>query len=582
MVFRAHVVNDTEELVRCAPGTRSDSTAHLQTDLELVCEPHAELGFLFAVPRFGRSGRSAFVRVSGTTFACGFSAPIEEEMLRTAAISLGAAVLIVAVVAGVVLYERRRRSAAAPQPDDSAPPERAYVEPLVGEVVDEESRPPAVTHPPAVAETTRGIEARGFAAVLDEQRVVMGAIECVERHALSSDFVARVINETHEPVLCTLSARTRAGVVPVAPGSFRIHPHSAAAVTVPATLRLPWRLRTLHLNMESASLRASAQADVPVPLGVRIATAALAVLIAAAVAIGVYRAERPAISGFAVPAQVLAGNTATASYALSGNGTGRYAVLFDGTRIAGGTVAAGNGSFTFPTARRSGTYLVTLSMSGTFGTVRQSATVSAVTRIAPVAASIDELAVDPGVAASGVPLAVRYTTNADGGTISLVDVSGVVLEREPFARSGVTSLRAPIVNSPTQYQVALDVTRDGASAHASVGLLVLPQALATPQPALAAPAGMMTSAQLLRVVPAHVVSGRGLTLVLLAHPQRLSLALQDARGGIVESQSAAPAQTSVRFLAPRVTSDTQFFVVARFTTGSADQVVLDPLTVYAR
>lgn len=584
-MVRVHVVNDTEETVQCAPGTRYDSTALLQTGLELVCEPHAELGFLFAVPRFGRSGRSAFVRVSGTTFACGFATAVDDESVRVAAISLGAAALIIAVVAGVVLYERRRRSAPKPparrEPD--ATPQSSFVEPVVGEIVDEvEQEEAPVARPPAVPETVRGIEARGFAAVLDEQRVVMGAIECTRQHALSSDFIAKVVNQTSEPVLCTLSARTRAGVVPISPGSFRIHPQSAAAVTVPAPLRFPWRFRTLHLNMESASLRASAQADVPVPIGVRVAVAVFAALLAAGIALFVYRAARPAISGFAVPTQVLAGNAATASYALSGEGSGRYVVLLDGARIASGTVASGSGSFTFPTSHRPGRYLVSLSMNGPFGSVQQTATMQSVTHLVPLLASIDELSVDPGVAASGASVTVRYAADADGGTVSLVDVSGIALEREAFARSGLTTLHAPNVSAPTQYQVALDFTRGASSAHASVGLLVLPQALATPQPSLSAPTGMMTAGQLLRIEPSRVVSGRGFTLIVLAHPQRLSLALQDARGTVLASQSTVPAQNAVRFLAPRVTRDTPFFVVARFTTGSADQVVLDPFTVYAR
>lgn len=575
IVFRAHVVNDTEEIVRCAPGVLHDSNALLQTALDLVCDPHAELGFLFAVPRFGRSGRSAFVRVGGTTFACGFTTPIEQETLHVAALSLGAAALLVAVVAGVVIYERRRRA----RPSPIAP------EPVIGEVVDEveetEEEAPAVAYPAAVSETMHGIEARGFAAVLDERRLVMGAIECTQRHLLSSDFIAKVVNQTEEPVLCTLSARTRAGVIPVAPGSFRIHPQSAAAVTVPAPILFPWRLRTLHLNMESASLRASAQADVPVPLGVRIAIAALAAFVAAALALAVYRAARPAITGFALPSQVIAGNTATASYALSGDGTGRYAVLSNGARIAGGTVAAGSGSFTFPTSHRPGTYLVTLSMSGPLGDVRQSVAMRSATHLAPALAAIDALAVDPGVAAAGAPVSVRYTADADAGTVSLVGVAGIPLEREPFARGGATTLHAPAVDTPTQYQVALDVTRGTSAAHASVGLLVLPQALATPQPVVAAPAGMMTPAQLLRL-PARVVSGRGFTLTLLAHPQRLSIALADARGTALETQSVGGTAGSVRFLAPSVARDSQYFIVARFTTGTADQVLLDPFTIYTR
>lgn len=568
IVLRAHVVNDTEELVRCAPGSKRDSHALLQTELDLFCEPHAELGFLFAVPRFGRSGRSAFVRVSGTTFACGFDEPIEDDALHAAAISLGAAALLLAVVAGVVLYERRRRRA----PDRTRPqPEKS--EAVTGELVDEASAVIAT-----IPEATRGIEARGFAAVLDKQRIVMGALEATQQHVLSSEFVAKVVNQTAEPVLCTLTGRTRQGIVPVMPGAFRIHPQSAAVVAVVVPLRLPWRLRTLHLNMESSALRASAQADVPVPLIVKIAFATAAAACILAAAFFGYRALRPDILSFAVPPRVLAGSAATASYQLGGVGSGRYEILFDGSRIAVGSAPAGSGSIIVATSRRPGTYLVSLRMSGPLGSTQQTLAVTAVTALAP---SIGELTVDPGVAAAGAPITIRYAASADSGSVVLVDVAGIALERAPYSARGITMMRAPLVDTPTQYQVALDATRSGSTAHASVGLLVLPQALATAAPLPVAPAGMMTASQLLRL-PAHVVSAHGFTVALLAHPANLSLALQGRNGSIVASESVAAGATSVRLPAPRVAKDERFFLVAHLRIGTSEHVLLDPLTVYAR
>jgi hypothetical protein len=571
IVLRAHVVNDTEELVRCAPGSKRDSHALLQTELDLFCEPHAELGFLFAVPRFGRSGRSAFVRVSGTTFACGFDEPIDDDALRAAAISLGAAALLLAVVAGVVLYERRRRRA-----PDRARPQPEKNEAVSGELVDEA---PAVVA--TIPEAMRGIEARGFAAVLDEQRIVMGALEATQQHALSSEFVAKVVNQTAEPVLCTLTGRTRKGIVPVPPGAFRIHPQSAAAVAVVVPLRLPWRLRTLHLNMESSALRASAQASVPVPLAVKIAITTAAAACMLAVAVFGYRAMRPDIRGFAVPSRVLAGSAATVSYQLSGVGSGRYEILFAGSRIAVGSVPAGSGTIIFATSRRAGTYLVSLRMSGPLGSTQQTLAVAAVTHLTALAPSIGELTVDPGVAAAGAPITIRYAASADNGSVALVDAGGIALERAPYSVHGVTMMRAPTVDTPTQYQVALDATRSGSTAHASVGLLVLPQALATAAPLPAAPAGMMTATQLLQL-PAHVVSAHGFTVALLAHPADLSLALQGPNGSLIASESVAAGATSVRLPAPRVTKDERFYLVAHLRIGTAEQVLLDPLTIYAR
>ncbi len=552
----------------------------MQTDRELLCEPHAEIGFLFDAPRFGGGGRAAYVRVGGTTFACGFELPIEDERLQAAAISLGIAVVLVAVIGGVVLYERRKRR---PARESSEPRREQRPEPVVGEVLEpEQPLAPVDPLPHAAAIAHAGLEARGFAAVLDEQRVVMGTLECVQQRPLSSDFLARVVNRTQEPLICTVSGRTRRGVVPVASGSFIIHPQSAAAVAVAAPLHFPWRLRTLQLQMESAQVRASAQADVPVPPAVRIAgiAAAIAVLLGAFTV--AFLLARPRVGALAVPTRITAGSQVTASYAVGGTGRATYEVRFGASTITSGTVPAGNGSFSFLTSPHPGVYHVTLRMAGALGSARRSATVDALVRIVPGVASISGLAIDPAVAAAGAPVRVRYAAKADSGSVTLAGVAGIALQQAPYSPSGVSQLTAPAVDTPTQYQVQLDVIRADSHARATVGLVVVPKALATPPSAPSVPPGMLSAAQLLRIVPRRVVSAHGFTLLLLAHPQNFWITLQDARGTAVATESVSQGATSLRLRAPFIARDERFLIVARFTRGTEDQVILDPLTIYAR
>jgi hypothetical protein len=569
IVLRAHVVNDTEEPVRCAPGAKRDSIAVLQTDLDLICDPHAELGFLFAIPRFGRT-RSAFVRVSGTTFACGFEGEIAEEQTRTVALSIGVAAVLIGVLIGVVLYERHRR--APPKRPAAEPPLRA--EPVVGEIVEPASLPAVLPEP------VRGLQSRGFAAVLDEQRAVMGALECAQRRFASSEFVAKVVNQAAEPLLCSMSGRTRRGTAFVTPSSFWVHPQSAAAVPVEAPLRFPWRLRSLTLQMETSSLRASAQADVPVPPLLRIASIVTALAALSGIGMLAFVITRPTIQAFALPSQVLAGKPATASYALSGLGTGRYNVSFAGKTIASGTVPAGNGSFTFTTSPSPGSYRVTLDLAGPLGRAQESLAVASVSHLAPMTAAVDALEVEPGVAAAGAPVNVRYVAHADAGSVALVDAAQIPLQRVPYRTQGLSVLIAPPVEMPTQYQIVLDVTRGTSSARASVGLLVIPKDLATPGAGIA-PSGVLTASELLRVAPAHVLSAHPFVVKLLSHPENLHLTLQDDRGNAVAAQSVAVNAAGAEFRAPYVASDRRFVMVASFTRGTADQVILVPITVYA-
>jgi hypothetical protein len=332
--------------------------------------------------------------------------------------------------------------------------------------------------------------------------------------------------------------------------------------------------------MENSSVSASAQADVPVTPLERIAGALTVATIMFFVAFGLVEVGRPRITALAVPSQVTAGNSVTASYALSGMGRARYQVTSGNVTIASGTVPAGSGSFTFPTGRRARRYRVMLRMSGPLGSVQQIAVIPALAHLVPPVASIATLSVSPGVAAAGALLRVRYAAQADGGTVSLLDITGIVLQSVPYSARGSASLRAPPVEAPTQYQVALDVARADSHARATVALLVLPKPLATPPSQATPPVPMLTAAQLMRIVPSYVVSSHPFSVQILARPTNLWLTLQNDRGVTVATQPVSSGNSVALFQAPQVARDSRFVLIARFTLGNEDQVLLDPITIH--
>jgi hypothetical protein len=580
--LRAHVVNDTEEPVICAPGSKRDSLAFLEPGCELQCEPHAEAGFVFSVPRY--STRSAFVRVSGKTFACGFEKPLADERKATAIAVVAVAAVVAGIAVGIVLYERKRRRKPSVTPSTSPGTEPSY-EPAPSPQAAEATR---VVHPPKLvepvveepAQAAQGLQARGFAAVLDHENAVMAALECERQNFASSDFIARIVNHTPEPLHCAISARTRRGSVSMLPGAFSIHPESTAEVNVTAPVRFP-RLRTLYLRMQNSSVSASAQAEVPVAPLLRIMTVVATVIVAVAIAAAIFLLARPRVVGLALPSNVLAGAPVTGSYSVAGIGSANYRVTFRRRVIARGALSSRSGSFTFPTAPRPGRYLVTLEISGPFGTAGQSLAFSSTTHPVAATASIASLGVDPGVAAAGASVRVRYAAQADSGTISLIDISGITLQSVPYRVNGVSTLSAPPVDTPTQYQVALDVTRGQSHAHASVGLLVLPKPLPAPPVTPTAASGMLKVLQLMRITPGYVVSARPFVVHLLAHPGNLRLTLQNESGIAVFAETVPPNASTVQMRAPYVTADQPFELVASFTRGSLDQVLLDQIEVHA-
>ncbi len=421
-------------------------------------------------------------------------------------------------------------------------------------------------------------EARRFVAIVADERTVMAALKCERRGFMASDFVAKVVNGSDDEIACSVTGRTHYGSVSLEPGHFWIKPQSVMQIAIRAPLRLPHRLRTVALHLENASLRATAEADVPPPPAIRLATA-LAVggslLLAAFIS---WRSMLPSIVAYALPTQIAAGDRIDASYAYGGIGTAEYDVTSNGTQIAGGVLAARNGSFSFPTSKAAAAYHVTLAVVGPVGTVRRPLVARSISLSHAGPLSKAAVQPDPSVVRSGERITVRYVADARSGSVTLFDTSGISLQRAPYSSNGVTMLTAPSVDVPTQYRVELLAQSGAKSARASAGLLVLPKDGAQAPPSIS---GVLTAAQVLRVPP-YVVSAATFGVRLLAHPQNLRLTFEDDTGTPLATQTVAPAESIAYFTAPNLSRDRSYVVVASFSRGDAEQALLARVLVRVR
>lgn len=421
-------------------------------------------------------------------------------------------------------------------------------------------------------------EARRFVAIVSGDRTVMAALKCERRGFMSSDFVAKVVNGSDDEIACSVTGWTHHGSVSLEPGYFWIKPQSVVQIPIRAPLRLPHRLRTIALHLESTSLRATAEADVPPPPAIRLASAlALAgsLLLAGLIS---WRSMLPSISAYTLPTEVAAGDRIDASYAYGGVGTAEYNVTSDGTQIAGGVLPARSGSFSFPTRRDAAAYHVTLAVVGPFGTVRRQLVARAVSISDSGAISIAALQPDPSVVRSGERVTVRYVADARSGSVTLFDTSGIALQRAPYSSNGETTLIAPSVDVPTQYRVELLAQSGARSARASAGLLVLPKDDAQAPPSIS---GVLTAGQVFRVAE-RVVSATTFGVRLLAHPRNLRLTFEDDAGTPVATQSVAPGESIAYFTAPNVSHDRSYVVVASFSRGDVEQALLAHVLVRVR
>jgi hypothetical protein len=436
-------------------------------------------------------------------------------------------------------------------------------------------RAPLATHP--IATTPTPDEARRFVAIVSAERTVMAALKCERRRFFSADFIAKVVNDSDEELSCSVTGWTHRGSITLEPSAFWIKAQSVAQIPIRAPLRLPYRLRSIALHMQNATLRATAEADVPVPPVLRLAGLLASAASAALVAFMAWRAATPSIQAYTLPSQVAAGDRVTASYAYSGIGTAEYQVTQDGNQIAGDVLSRHQGTFSFPTSRNGALYHVAFSVVGPLATVRRDRLARAISFSPQTGLAISALQPDPSVVRSGQKISVRYVSDATGGTVTLFDASGIALARAAYDSGGVTTLAAPSVDVPTQYRVQLDVTRGTATARASAGLLVMPNDDASPPP----PPGMMTAAQLFHMKP-RVAAAAMFGVRLLQHPQNLRLTLESGSGVPIQTQRVGPAQDVAYFEAPNVSHDTDYLVEASFTTGNADQVLIQHVLVRVR
>ncbi len=434
---------------------------------------------------------------------------------------------------------------------------------------------PEVVRLPAARIYATPDEARRFAAVLVKGRTVMAALKCERQGFASSEFVAKVMNDSDEELSCIVNGWTSRGALPLEPRSFWIKPHSLAQVMIRAPLRLPVPLKTVSLQMHNSLMRASAEADVPTPPILRLAST---LCIIAALVLGglIFRQTTlPRVIAYTLPSKVAAGDPVTAEYAVSGVGATEYEVTSDGAQVAGGILQNSSGSFTFPTSKEAAIYHVTLSVIGPLGRAHRDLATTAMALSQSAALSIAALQPDPGVVRSGESIDVRYISDAQSGNVTLYDASGIALQHVSYSPAGLSVLKAPAVDMPAQYRVELQVTSGSATATASAGLLVLPSDDAMPN----APTGTLTAGQLLSVQD-DITSASTFAVRLLTHPQNLRLILEDERGTPLETQTISAQQSLTYFTAPNVAHEASYVIDAAFSDGSVQQDVLQQVLIH--
>ncbi len=471
-----------------------------------------------------------------------------------------------------------------PEDVDERPIDEGRVE--TARSTDGKLEPPAIRDKSAAAVASLSSSSsisRQFAAINVGDAAVVGSIECVDRRPLNLLFVAKVLNQVDEPLMCSVVGEARDGEPILFPDYFWVQPQSAAAVEINTSVQYPWKLDRLVLRMQNTGLSCTAETIVPVPLAVRaMHVVAMALLMVLFGAITYAWLTRPHIQAFAAPQSVVAGSVARVSYETQGRGTTAYLVSNDSGTVQRGQLPMGRHEISFRTSNRPQLYRVLLTVDGFAGgtSVEQDVRALALQRAPLARTSIDVLEVDPPIANAGVPFEVRYVLSdagaAKSGTVSVFDSVGFPVVSGPINASGVTSLLAPNVAEPTTFRVALDVSQNGLHSQAATGLLVMPKAN-NGQNAVAEQ--NFSPDQLLQISPQSPRSQQTLTVRPLRYPNAMSITLQNDRGEPIGSQNINSGNGVARFLLPVVDRERKMTVIASYVLNGAQHVAIKSIVV---
>ena len=400
----------------------------------------------------------------------------------------------------------------------------------------------------------------------------------------SSTVDVDVVNESPSPLVCDIRGRMVSGEKQLQPGYVWIDPNTTGTLHVRVGLRIP-QIHTVIVRMRDSTREYVAQASLDPPLALRALPliAACALLVIAGLL--VTNLTRPRIQALSAPIHVIAGDRVDVAYAASGLGRAQYAVQRDGKPFASGSLPRDSGAVSFTTERLPAAYTFTITIAGAAGSATAQRSITAQPApSAPIVASIHSLDAQPSVAISGAPIDIRYSANAQDGTVRLLDEKGTPWDAAPYDIHGATLIRAPHVDTPSHFTIRLEVRNGASLAAASTGIVVLPSPSPSAPPS-ASPLSPATpppaAVDAVGTIPAYIVSGTDFEVMFRGAAAHVTgrATLESTGGTPIQAQDIGPGK-SAKFTAPSVKRETTFYVMVAATHEKAGQLIVVPVVIH--
>lgn len=300
-------------------------------------------------------------------------------------------------------------------------------------------------------------------------------------------------------------------------------------------------------------------------------------------------ASTPRLALLAAPNTAFGGASVDVPYAFGGWASMQYELdTRDGRQLSAGLVNAHEGTLHFSVPAAAGRNLVlSVDVAGPFGQQARTERIAIAgapahkaAHAAPTAPHISAFALATPIVHAGADVKFTYATDAKVGEIWLLDDGGRLYARAPITPYGETTVKVPQSAAGRQMRAVLHARNQQLDTVASVGVMVMPGALApetqsTDAPVKAPPAQITLSSD--RAAPGDVV-----TVMVDGNHGDARITMTDGSGESVEQGDIPSGQNAVTLTAPDVTKTTTYYVMASISDGVGDQTVVKKLVVAPR
>ena len=421
------------------------------------------------------------------------------------------------------------------------------------------------------------------------------ALAGCDKRAGTASYALRIINQSQHLLRARMTcARLRGEAILAYPLDIHVAPFSISETLLPVRIADVGPYDRAIVQVAGGDVAFSLEAPAPPRMGKRsrwtiAAAASLALTLGTAFAAA---ASTPHLALLAAPDRALRGTTLDVPYAFGGWASLQYQLQTpDGKQLSAGLLKSHEGTLHFNVPNAAGSNLVlSVDVAGPFGRQKRTEKIAIATPAAAklktatlAAPRISEFAVATAVVRAGANARFKYTTDAREGEIWLIDDTGRLWARAPISAYGETTLRVPQGAAGREMRAVLHARNQKLDTVASVGVMVMPSALApdsqADKPSSGTPkvaaANMTLSSE--RAAPGDVI-----TVMIDGNHGDARITMTDDSGQAVEQGDIPSTQNAVTLTAPSVTKATTYYVMASITQGIGDQTVVRKLVVSPR